>query len=244
MGPIHIPTGVICLANGLESGQSSGSREHSRAVNTYYLYGGQGGSGGRGGIHGGGGGLGEGPMIHQHFIMAARQAVHTFRLPNLVPPSPGFPSSMDDYTHSVSEDFTASYPGNPFTRPSQLTPPDGVFITNNFNQIPSVPSDFRMIPFGDIDLLREIRIDVGNNLVHWRRDRTCVRTCIRRTYAAKIEGTTSDKTVVLYQGDTAEEVPHSYLLESYLICGNSNGEKTYQHSLCFGTNIRSLTAAC
>ncbi|KAF7328587.1 hypothetical protein MSAN_02479400 [Mycena sanguinolenta] len=73
----------------------------------------------------------------------------------LVPSPPAFPSSMD----SISEDFTASYPGDPFTRPSQLTPPDGVFITNNFHQTPSVPSDFRMIPIGDIDLLREIRTD-------------------------------------------------------------------------------------
>ncbi|KAF7343648.1 hypothetical protein MSAN_01985700 [Mycena sanguinolenta] len=88
-----------------ESGQSSDSRELSRAVNHYYLYGGQGGSGGRGGVNGGGGGLGEGPTIHQNFIMAERQAGYAFRLPTLVPSPPTFSSSMDDYPHSISEDF-------------------------------------------------------------------------------------------------------------------------------------------
>ncbi|KAJ7237879.1 hypothetical protein B0H12DRAFT_101513 [Mycena haematopus] len=59
--------------------------------------------------------------------------------------------------------------------------------------------DFRTIPLGDIDLQREIRLGV-NVVDRWRE-----RTSVRRVYAAKIEGRTSDMTVTVYQGNTAEE---------------------------------------
>ena len=63
-------------------------------------------------------------------------------------------------------------------------------------------ADFRVIPLGDIDLQCEIRLDVGRNVV----DRWCERTTVRRVYAAKIEGRSSDMTVAMYEGHSAEEV--------------------------------------
>ncbi|KAJ6452771.1 hypothetical protein C8R45DRAFT_1193456, partial [Mycena sanguinolenta] len=62
-------------------------------------------------------------------------------------------------------------------------------------------ADFRTIPLGDIDLQCEIRLDVRLNVV----DRWRERTCVQRIYTTKIEGRTSDMTVAMYQGNTAEE---------------------------------------
>jgi hypothetical protein len=60
--------------------------------------------------------------------------------------------------------------------------------------------DFRMIPLGDIDLQHEIQVARG---VVGRRGG---RGCVRRVYSAKVEGTKSDFTVAMYQGNGAEEV--------------------------------------
>ncbi|KAJ7242173.1 hypothetical protein B0H12DRAFT_1326115 [Mycena haematopus] len=84
------------------------------------------------------------------------------------------------------ESTMGRYSGGFFPRSKQFTIAGGVFtskVTNNFHQGPSIPSDFRMIPLGDIDLQREIRLELG--VV----DRRHERTCVRRVYAAKIEGT-------------------------------------------------------
>ncbi|KAJ6484698.1 hypothetical protein C8R45DRAFT_290416 [Mycena sanguinolenta] len=94
--------------------------------------------------------------------------------------------------------------GDFFPKSKQFTIAGGVFtsnVTNNFPQSPGTPSDFRMIPLGDIDLQREIRLDVGLGVLDRRRERAC----IRRVYSAKVEGKTSEMTVTTYQGDTAEE---------------------------------------
>ncbi|KAJ7798809.1 hypothetical protein B0H14DRAFT_3492219 [Mycena olivaceomarginata] len=66
------------------------------------------------------------------------------------------------------------------------------------------PSDFRMIPLGDINLQHEVRLDDCMGFVKWRRERTCV----RRLHSAKIEGRKSPVTVAVYQGDGAKEVRH------------------------------------
>ncbi|KAJ6561628.1 hypothetical protein B0H19DRAFT_1259297 [Mycena capillaripes] len=71
-------------------------------------------------------------------------------------------------------------------------------ITNNYNNTPAVPLDFRMIPLGDIDLQSEH--DTGG--VVYRQNERC---SVRRVYSAKIDGRASEMTVAVYQGNGAEE---------------------------------------
>ncbi|KAF7340631.1 hypothetical protein MSAN_02135000 [Mycena sanguinolenta] len=73
-------------------------------------------------------------------------------------------------------------------------------ITNNY-AAPSLPSDFRMIPMGDIDLRHEIRVDNSTGVLNYHRQRAHV----RRLYSAKVEGRKSTLTVAMYQGHGAEE---------------------------------------
>ncbi|KAJ7667215.1 hypothetical protein B0H17DRAFT_256865 [Mycena rosella] len=56
---------------------------------------------------------------------------------------------------------------------------------------PTIPSDFRIVPMGDIDLGREIKI----RDVRVRPNQGCV----RRMYTAKMHGRKSDMTVTIYQ---------------------------------------------
>ncbi|KAJ6459478.1 hypothetical protein C8R47DRAFT_140747 [Mycena vitilis] len=72
--------------------------------------------------------------------------------------------------------------------------------TLGFASTPDVPSDFRMIPLGDIDLLREIHVKKSQVIKPPRE-----RGCVRRVYSAKVDGRKSGTTVALYQGDGAEE---------------------------------------
>ncbi|KAF7355896.1 hypothetical protein MVEN_00918500 [Mycena venus] len=72
-------------------------------------------------------------------------------------------------------------------------------ITNNYTTATSLPSDFRMIPLGDIDLQHEIGSDFGAV------DRRRGRPRVRRVYTAKIKDRKSSVTVAMYQGDGAEE---------------------------------------
>jgi hypothetical protein len=58
-----------------------------------------------------------------------------------------------------------------------------------------------MIPFGDIDLQREVNLKCHSGVV----DRRHVHG-VRRVYTANIEGRRSSATVAIYQGDGAEEV--------------------------------------
>jgi hypothetical protein len=64
-----------------------------------------------------------------------------------------------------------------------------------------------MIPLGDIDLQREIRLDNHTGLVDHQRKRPRV----RRLYTAKIDGQMSDLTVAIYQGEGAEAVCYNLL---------------------------------
>ncbi|KAJ6512470.1 hypothetical protein C8R45DRAFT_960506 [Mycena sanguinolenta] len=100
-----------------------------------------------------------------------------------------------------SVDTAIQSSGGFFPRSKQFTITGGIFtskVTNNFHKGAGIPS---AIPLGDIDLQREIRLDVGRNVV----DRRCERTTVRRVYAAKIEGRSSDMTVAMYEGHGAEE---------------------------------------
>ncbi|KAJ7509111.1 hypothetical protein B0H11DRAFT_1363077 [Mycena galericulata] len=76
----------------------------------------------------------------------------------------------------------------------------GYFTSNIFNSPHDVPSEFRRIPLGDVDLRHEIRIDASGG-VHWQG----ARACARKIYSARIQGIHSDMTVAVYQGENAEE---------------------------------------
>ncbi|KAJ7027344.1 hypothetical protein C8F04DRAFT_1122663, partial [Mycena alexandri] len=107
--------------------------------------------------------------------------------------------SMDDSEFS-------SYGGGIFPGSHHFTVAGGIFknITKNYVSAPEVPPDFRMIPMGDIDLQRQIRMDelrVENSGVFFRRGRGC----LRRVYSAKVEGRKSDMTVAIYEGEAADE---------------------------------------
>jgi hypothetical protein len=76
-------------------------------------------------------------------------------------------------------------------------------------------TDFRTIALGDICLLHEIGLKRGSRTAERLRDRCSG----RRVYSAKIVGLEGNMTVATYQGDGAEEVRHSGVLDitSYLI---------------------------
>ncbi|KAJ6555925.1 hypothetical protein B0H19DRAFT_1262055 [Mycena capillaripes] len=72
-------------------------------------------------------------------------------------------------------------------------------ITNNsYTTVPFVPSDFRMVPLGDIDLQREISISSTGVVDHQYK-----RQGVRRVYSARVGG--QNTTVAMYQGPGAEE---------------------------------------
>jgi hypothetical protein len=73
---------------------------------------------------------------------------------------------------------------------------------SSWTGIYTVAIDFRMIPLGDIDLRKEIRLDDETGVV----DRRLRRRSGRQMYTARIGRRRSDMTVVLYHGDEAEKV--------------------------------------
>ncbi|KAF7330672.1 hypothetical protein MSAN_02452500 [Mycena sanguinolenta] len=107
----------------------------------------------------------------------------------------------------------------PNSNPEFLSPASGMFshsqqftvmgktftnITKNYVAAPGLPSDFRMIPMGDIDLRREIRVDECTGVVN---SQPRERACVRRIHSAKaiIAGRKSRVTVAIYQGNGAEK---------------------------------------
>ncbi|KAJ6476491.1 hypothetical protein C8R47DRAFT_1075709 [Mycena vitilis] len=72
-------------------------------------------------------------------------------------------------------------------------------VTNITHAAACVPSDFRKIPLGDVDLHEEIRLNGGTCTLDRHRNS-------RRLYAARIHGSVSDRTVAVYQGGNAEEI--------------------------------------
>ncbi|KAJ7822139.1 hypothetical protein B0H13DRAFT_2376848 [Mycena leptocephala] len=94
--------------------------------------------------------------------------------------------------------------GSIFSASHHFTVAGGTFnVSNNYTSAPTVPSDCRMIPLGDIDLQHEIRLHnlEGSALVGRRRERASV----RRVYSARIDGRNDPMTVAMYQGLSAEE---------------------------------------
>ncbi|KAJ7315781.1 hypothetical protein DFH08DRAFT_419741 [Mycena albidolilacea] len=122
---------------------------------------------------------------------------------------------------SSSQNFTVT--GQNFTN-----------ITNHYAA--SVPSDFRVIPLGDIDLRREISVDRDTGVVVRQREGTCV----RRIYSAKVEGRKSQVTVAIYQGNSAEEewrrdiakymsIRHPNIIQIYGAASSGNIHATLYH---------------
>jgi hypothetical protein len=67
-------------------------------------------------------------------------------------------------------------------------------------------TDFRVIPLGDLNLLQEIGIHRGADVVHRKNGGNSA----RKMYTARVHGYKSNMTVALYQGDGAEDVGFLY----------------------------------
>ncbi|KAF7340660.1 hypothetical protein MSAN_02138000 [Mycena sanguinolenta] len=116
------------------------------------------------------------------------------------------PQPGPEFAHSSAYNPESSPPtGGMFSHSHQFTVTGKTFtnITNNYAAPPSLPSDFRMIPMGDIDLRHQIRVDDCTGVVCFQQQRACA----RRMYSAKviIAGRKSRVTVAVYQGEDAEE---------------------------------------
>ncbi|KAJ6555792.1 hypothetical protein B0H19DRAFT_1376833 [Mycena capillaripes] len=118
------------------------------------------------------------------------------------------PPSMDD-EYCAADDFTSystfrqpdsgSHSSGMFSGAQNLTVTGQTLTNNTINYTtPAVPSDFRMVPLGDIDLQREISVS-GMGVV----DRQYERQGVRRLYSARLGG--QNTTVAIYQGPGAEE---------------------------------------
>ncbi|KAF7376998.1 hypothetical protein MSAN_00117700 [Mycena sanguinolenta] len=69
-----------------------------------------------------------------------------------------------------------------FSHSQQFTVAGGTFsntTNNNYTAAPSLPSDFRMIPMGDIDLQQQIRGDERTGVAYSRPSNECVFPCIK-----------------------------------------------------------------
>ncbi|KAJ6452401.1 hypothetical protein C8R45DRAFT_1223466, partial [Mycena sanguinolenta] len=123
------------------------------------------------------------------------------------------PRSMDDrfcpdpaFTHSTTCDRESPSPDSGMfsrSRNFTVTGKNLTNITNNYTTAPSLPADFRMIPMGDIDLRRQIRVDEYTSVANCQRQRACV----RRVHSAKarIDGGETRVTVAVYQGNGAQK---------------------------------------
>ncbi|KAF7374300.1 hypothetical protein MSAN_00313200 [Mycena sanguinolenta] len=101
-------------------------------------------------------------------------------------------------------------------------------VVKNFNSPEATPSDFRRIPFGDIDLRSDIQVDAETGAVSRRREWQSV----RRMYSARVVGHNNPMTVALYEGDHAEEewkrdlschlhLRHPHILQIYASASSS-----------------------
>ncbi|KAF7344250.1 hypothetical protein MVEN_01716300 [Mycena venus] len=111
---------------------------------------------------------------------------------------PSEPQTTDDGDGQTAVRYTSAF----FAHPRHFAINGGSFINTNINHAaPSEPPDFRMIPIGDLNLLREIRHDGGSGVI----DRRKRRAPVRRMYTARITGSQSAVTAVMFQGEGAEE---------------------------------------
>ncbi|KAJ7643455.1 hypothetical protein DFH06DRAFT_1213266 [Mycena polygramma] len=107
-------------------------------------------------------------------------------------------------TQTVSYQLDSSldgYTGGFFPRAKDFNVSGGTFtsVSHIYQAAPSVPTDFRLIPLGDLNLLHKIDHGVG---VVQRRQR--VPPVMRRFYTAQIPGL-QRATAAVYEGDGAEE---------------------------------------
>ncbi|KAJ6538638.1 hypothetical protein DFH09DRAFT_1368806 [Mycena vulgaris] len=108
-------------------------------------------------------------------------------------------------------------------------------ITNITYAAPTVPSDFRMIPMGDLDLREEIRPRHRSGLVFRGKGRASV----RRVYSARIHGSKSKMTVAVYQGENAEEswlAQANYLFNRLGITSNYD-DYVYVHQINYQVTL-------
>ncbi|KAF8142409.1 hypothetical protein K438DRAFT_2030104, partial [Mycena galopus ATCC 62051] len=130
-------------------------------------------------------------------------------------------------THSAFDGRSptpAEYTGAFFTHAQHFVVAGGSFnSTTNIHHVATPePSDYRRIPLGDLNLIKEMNPGGAPGFVRRRK----LRASVRRIYSARIHGSTSTMTVVLYQGEDAEEkwrketsryagLRHPYLLQLY-----------------------------
>ncbi|KAJ7037217.1 hypothetical protein C8F04DRAFT_1331610 [Mycena alexandri] len=137
---------------------------------------------------------------------------------NAVPPSKSY------HTHRGHTTMSAFFPNS-----KDFVVTGGTFT--NTNQVaPRTPSDFRMIPIGDLNLLKEIRRAGGSLIVRHRKGGASM----KKMYITRIPGFQSTMTAAVFQGDGAEElygiasagglhatvfhddlIPHGEILEKY-----------------------------
>ncbi|KAF8209381.1 hypothetical protein K438DRAFT_2012188 [Mycena galopus ATCC 62051] len=97
---------------------------------------------------------------------------------------------------------SSSYAVGFFPRAQNFVVTGGTFTSNIIHHAATLPNNFRRIPWGDINLQREIRLDCTSGIATWHHQRAPVR---RRVYSAKIEGREANMTVAVYEGHKAEE---------------------------------------
>ncbi|KAF7377002.1 hypothetical protein MSAN_00118100 [Mycena sanguinolenta] len=112
-----------------------------------------------------------------------------------------------EFTHSATCDpGSTPHASGMFSHSQQFTVMGGTFtnITKNYTAAPSLPSDFPMIPMGDIDLRHQIRVDERSGIINYQ---PRGRACVRRVHSAKaiVAGRKLRATVAMYEGNGAEE---------------------------------------
>ncbi|KAJ7315062.1 hypothetical protein DFH08DRAFT_821022 [Mycena albidolilacea] len=110
-------------------------------------------------------------------------------------------SNSTQYGGAVQTHCAAS-PGNFFTGAKQFVISGGEFtsVTNLItNAVPE--ADFRTIQLGNLDLRHEIRLDHRSGMAH----RLSPSNCVRRIYAARIDGVPAGMTAIVYEGSTAQK---------------------------------------
>ncbi|KAJ6530783.1 hypothetical protein B0H19DRAFT_1384653, partial [Mycena capillaripes] len=124
------------------------------------------------------------------------------------------PQVDQEYTSSTSINDAGSvlYAGAFFPKSRDFVIEGGIFTSNttHVSQAPSLSSDFRMIPLGDIDLQREICLNGDSAIIDCRDGRRY----IRKMYTAKINREQADMTVAIWEGENAEDnwKHHIYML--------------------------------
>ncbi|KAJ6525945.1 hypothetical protein B0H19DRAFT_581028 [Mycena capillaripes] len=100
---------------------------------------------------------------------------------------------------TFSSPGSISYSSGMFSGAQNLTVTGHTLMNITYPIVPTVPSDVRMVPMGDIDLQHKIRLDTATGVVGRQREQQSV----RRVYSAIVGGRST--TVAMYQGHGAKE---------------------------------------